>query len=179
MRNVFISLFAFLAVSTVTFADFIIPKIKTEIAEASFAQPKIKVSDGVEVKLGPWVDYNYYYNYSYIMHLNGQSYVEMTFNADEIDGNVALWFVHHSAMVNGHITYAPVSIVINGQVLEDHYVPNYGTWCYDTWNVTDYVKEGKNTIRITLANDAISQYWFNHIKFFTSDEEVPSYLRQY
>lgn len=162
MRKTLFAIFAMYAVSLSSFAQ-------TTLSEVSFVKPLLKATPNTDVDIGPWVMYNSTYGHSWIMHANGQSWIEIEFQKDaEIQGPASLFIAHLSANVGKH-NWAPVSIIINGKVLEDHYVPNNGNWIYDTWEIGEFLVDGKNKVRISLCNDAICNYWINSLRIIAED----------
>ena len=76
--------------------------------------------------------------------------------------NVELCLSHLSAMINGRPRGSPVRVFINGEVFEDALDPNSGGIVHHRLDVTDWVHEGTNVIKIRMLN-GLSQYWLNSL----------------
>jgi hypothetical protein len=57
--------------------------------------------------------------------------------------------------------YAPVSIEVNGEMIEHHYLPQVDAWREDFFPVA--LHEGTNSIVIRELNDATTVYWIQKL----------------
>ena len=66
--------------------------------------------------------------------------------------------------------YAPITIEINGMVIEDRYTPGVDKWIVtDIWEISAWLVNGKNSIRISIsADNKHAQCWIHDI---TVDEK--------
>lgn len=169
MRNLLFTFLALFAFSVSAQAE------GTKIAEAVFVNKNIKTIQGTTVKTGPGVAYNSAYGHSWVMHYNGASWFEISFEKHpSIKDPLILWLIHLSSDVHMDRlrNYAPVDILINGKVLEKHYVADSGNWIYDGWDITNLAVNGKNTIRINFCDDAICNYWLNGLVIFAEEKSL-------
>lgn len=134
---------------------------------ANFAQPAIQTT-GCSVRTGPGTKYNSTYGSSWIMHIRGSSYFEITF------GKYLSQFtaLKKSTLKLTHLTSAPgpcyISIVINGKTYKSSYMPPSHGWVYDGFDVSPFIIEGTNTLRLSLLNNAATNYWLNHFSMVYS-----------
>ena len=158
MRNVLLGLLCMLGVSTAVFSE-----TKYDV---SFEKAKIQTSpESISVDVGPGTYYNYYYGKSWLMHFSGTSFIEVSFDkASDANGQTLLYMKHLASQVNGD-WYSPITISINGDDFIERYNPNEkrSGWHEDTFDITDFIVEGRNTIRIHLDWDAIGNYWINKL----------------
>lgn len=131
---------------------------------ADFSKAAIGKSDNVsDVKVGPATYYNLYYGNSWLLHSVKSSFVEIDFDKPaDVKGKATLNLTHLASLVNGK-PYSPVNISINDNRFLDHYDPASGDWVYDSFDISDYLVDGTNKVKISLCMDAVGNYWINKI----------------
>ncbi len=96
-----------------------------------------------------------------------ESYVEISFETpdDFLKGEkeVELTLGHLSAMIRGSYRGSPIDIFVNGELFSHRHDPNSGKIVYDKFDITDWVQEGANTIKLQMLNGK-SQYWLNSLR---------------
>lgn len=181
LRNIILSAVAILTASSAAFAETPVirtddstvkngPTTQTVLAVASFANPQIK-AEKCTVRTGPYVGYNQYYGHSWLMHSGGWSYIEIEFEKPADSEPYVYYLTNHLSSLSSGGGYSPVSLSVNGQEFEHCFNPNWGNWVHDEWNISDYVVDGKNVIRISFCGDAATNYWINAAWIFTDTEE--------
>lgn len=107
--------------------------------------------------------YNRAYGNSWLLHCPGQSFlqVEADFHKDP-SRSYSLDLVHLSSLVNGQ-PLASVTIEVNGQVVKAGYNPNNGNYIKDSFDITPYLVEGKNVVRINFDANSRSNYWIQSL----------------
>lgn len=132
--------------------------------EVNFYEPTI-ISTNAEVQTGPGTSYNNYYQRSWRLLYPGSSYVQVDFNHSKTGFSaVNLVMVHLTSMTGGHNGYSPIDILINNQVFKSKYDVVDGNYKQDTFDITPYILEGKNTIRLNYCKEAITHYWIQNLK---------------
>jgi hypothetical protein len=100
------------------------------------------------------------------MTLVNRSFIEVSFTAPEGfrqgTKEVELHLAHLSAMIDGKHRGSPVRLLINGVVFENALDPDSGGIVHHRLNITDWVQEGTNRIKIQMLNGR-SQYWLNSL----------------
>ncbi len=113
--------------------------------------------------------------YGLLLQKPGQSWIEMSFDyMQEMSQQATLQIV---TFQNGFpdLRYAPVTITINGIVLESHYfetTPYFffsGNSSTEQWDISSYLMSGTNTIHISLCEDAQSDYWLEDLRITTKN----------
>jgi hypothetical protein len=127
-----------------------------------------------------------YHEKSWRMLTPGQSYLEGTFNLTSVPSGVMLDLIHltsYAAGVPGD-GYSPIDITINGNLFLDNYdvAQNHnGSHGFekDSWQISDYLNTGQNTIRIELEDNpwAYTHYWINTLSIYTGQKEVNRYIQ--
>jgi len=141
--------------------------LSAESFQVDFSKPAITITQpknlDVNVTTGPMTYFNSYYKESWILHGNGQSFIRVGFNNHLEEGTpVNLRLVHLSSISN-KVKYSPITIKVNGAVVVSNFSPEKGNYCTDSFDITQYVKKGTNTIRISLDDDAQTNYWISHL----------------
>ncbi len=144
-----------------------------EIFGVDFSQPRLSAQNA-EVQVGPGTGYNNYYKNSFIMNYSGLSFIDAKFNVAGGEAGQTLLFdmVHLTSMANGAAGingYSPINITINGKkyVFPDGqttYDPVDGNYKHDRFEVSNYLHEGENEIRIGFERDATTNYWIQSLK---------------
>lgn len=116
------------------------------------------------VKTGPGVYYNSYYKYSWIMHFNGQSYIDVTFTNNFPEGKTATLDLIHLSSMAGNTNYSPITITLNGNEVVKDYSPASPGYQPDSYEITPFVKTGENKIRISFGCNAVSNYWIQKLE---------------
>lgn len=149
------------------------------LADVNFSERDLTTTENVtDVTVGPKTHYNEAYGHSWILHRSGQSFIEITFNlsAEQAAEANILKLNHLSSLVRGQ-GFSPVDISVNDTMVREHYSPEYGTWCYERFPVEKGVfHEGANKIRISLRQDARTNYWVNAVS--VDSVENPVYSRR-
>ncbi len=103
--------------------------------------------------------YNEYYGNSWLLHHPGDSFIEVSseFTKDP-SRSYSLDLVHLSSLVNGE-SLAQITIEVNGQVITTGHNPNNGNFIRESFDITDYVVDGKNQVRISFDSNSQSNYW--------------------
>ncbi len=82
---------------------------------------------------------------------------------DKLDNrSYSLDLVHLSSLVNGE-AQTRITIEVNGHVVTSNYNPNNGNYIRESFDITDYLNDGKNTIKISLDGNAVSNYWIQSL----------------
>lgn len=146
----------------------VVPSLK-EVTEQGttytvrFKDKDIKHPEDMLVTFGPGLIYRGHF---LSMTLVNRSFVEVSFTTPEgfAEGTkeVELHLEHLSAMIDGQHRGSPVRILINGEVFEKSLDPDSGGIVHHRLNITDWVQEGANTIKIRMLNGR-SQYWLNSL----------------
>lgn len=125
-------------------------------------EPVIRHPEKVTITVGPGVYFTG--NHSWGMTYRNSSYIEISFEApaEHFGKEIELYMIHLAALVGGVHRNSPVDITINGKMFKHRYDPLSAGWVYDKWDITNWVVEGKNTLRIQLL-DGICQYWLNSL----------------
>ncbi len=156
MKQILFSFFATLFLVSSVYAQ-------TEY-QVDFSQPTIHKTPNIEIRVGPGTQYNSFYGNSWLMHYSGSSFIEFEFDKDYRDSDPAfLEITHLSSLVNGQ-PYSPISIYVNDQSFLPHHDPHNGNWIHERFDVTGWLKDGTNVIRLELDHDAITNYWIRDVK---------------
>lgn len=132
--------------------------------EVNFYEPTITLTNA-SVQTGPGSVYNSSYQRSWRMLYPGSSFIQVDFNHVKTGfSTVNLVMVHLTSMTGGHNGYSPIDILINGQVFKSKYDVVNGNYQQDTFDITSFVAEGNNTIRLNFCSGAITHYWIQNLK---------------
>lgn len=135
---------------------------------ADFSKPEIKTGN-CTVKTGPRTLFNKYYGNSWIMNQPNASYIEVSFNqpkqygGKDIYSKATLKMVHLTSMNGPKAGNSPVDILVNGTVIKKDYSPPSGNYLTDNFDVSQYMKDGQNVVRINFKN-ASTNYWINKLQ---------------
>lgn len=114
-----------------------------------------------------------FFNYSsLVLYVSGWSSVKVEFNLDanQITEELGLYFTHLSSDLHNGRYDSAIRILVNGQVLNEKYVPPSHDWIKeDYFDLSTMVKNkviraGANTVEVQLHNSAYSNYWIHCIK---------------
>ncbi len=152
------------------------------IGEVDFSKKK-HVDTNVTVKTGYGVVYNEKYGNSWIMHrggegedlsifgivvMPGRDFIETKIAIDKDPSKTyALELNHLSALCEGK-PLAKITIEVNGKVVKAGHKPNSGNYIIEQFDLTEYVINGNNTIKLKFDNDSRSCYWINHLSVLES-----------
>jgi hypothetical protein len=137
---------------------------QTRPIQATFFNSSIARTN-TEVQLGSGTTYNDTYRYNWIMTLRGTSFIQVDFNHTKTGfSTVLLFLVHLTSMTNGSGGFSPIDILINGQTYKSGFDVGSGYMKLDTFDITSYVTEGNNTIRLNYCTQAITHYWIQDLK---------------
>lgn len=99
--------------------------------------------------------------------LRNKSFLEISFETPDgfLEGSkeVELTLGHLSSMVQGSHRCSPIDIFVNGELFSHRHDPDSGKIVYDKFDITDWVQEGTNTIKLQMLNGR-SQYWLNSLR---------------
>ncbi len=136
-----------------------VPKI---LGEVDFSQ-RNHIDTNIQVNTGPGVYYNSYYDHSWLMHFNGASFIKAELNvAKDSTKTYTLDLNHLSSLVNGK-PLAKITIEVNDEVVVRGHNPNCGGYIHEQFDITNFLKDGKNEIKIKFDADSRSNYWINHL----------------
>ena len=80
----------------------------------------------------------------------GSGYIKVFFNKDSsVIGPISLNLTHYSR--------GPVKISVNGYVVEESYLIDMENWVIDDWEITPYIVDGENEIKIETLSDFVSK----------------------
>jgi hypothetical protein len=137
------------------------------LGEVDFSQ-KNHVDTNVLVTTGSGVGYNSYYGQSWLMNFRGASFIQAELNVvKDPSKTYTLDLNHLSSLVNGK-PLSKITIEVNGQVVVAGHNPNNGDYIHEKFDITKFVKDGKNEIKLKLDSDAYSNYWINHLTVLES-----------
>lgn len=107
--------------------------------------------------------YNQYYENSWLLHHPGYSYIEVSTDVAKLENrSYSLDLVHLSSLVNGE-PLAQITIEVNGQVIAAGHNPNDGNYIRESFDITPYIVDGKNQVRISFDADSQSNYWIQSL----------------
>lgn len=125
-------------------------------------------SSKTSIFMGP----NYNYRGQFLsLNYPGSSFVQIVFETPDdfptSKKGVELRLSHLAAMLAGNHCHAKIQVSINDQIFLPCFDPSDGKLSHDAFDMTDWVKEGKNTMHILLLKGP-SQYWLHdvNITFF-------------
>ena len=135
-----------------------------KIISVDFSNPAIQAQNAT-VETGQGTMFNDYYKGSWIMHYPGMSYIKINFNHQKTgNATVNLVLVHLTSMLNGSNGFAPIDILVNNTVYKSQYDVVNGNYQQDTFDITNLIAEGDNTIQLNFCNGARSNYWIRDFK---------------
>jgi hypothetical protein len=121
------------------------------------------IDTNMTVRLGRGVFYNSRYGESWVMHYAGRSSIQAVMDIEKDPSKTYTLDLNHlSSLVNGQ-PLAKITILVNRQVLVSGHNPNNGGYIHEKFDITKFVKNGHNSMQITLDLDAHSDYWINHL----------------
>ena len=105
-------------------------------------------------------DNNPYYKGSFRLLNPNQSFIEGTFSLDNRPGRAILTLKHLSSANQGSKLdgESPVTIMVNGNAVATNLDPGSHGYVKDSLEITKYVRQGDNTIRIQFENGS-THYW--------------------
>lgn len=105
-------------------------------------------------------DNNPHYKGSYRLLRPNESFIEGIFRLASKPGRVLLTLKHLSSLSSGRKLdgESPISIIVNGNPVVTRLDPGSHGYVKDTLEITKYVSEGENTIRIQYG-DGTTHYW--------------------
>lgn len=116
-----------------------------------------------------WMGYNYS---SLCFRIRGRSSVTVAFDLkkEHLTSELGLYLTHLSSDLHEGTYDSAITILINGQVYCNKYVPQSHDWIWDDeFDLSDFVRsgvlhEGINTVKIVLHPHSWSNYWLHSIK---------------
>jgi len=103
------------------------------------------------------------------MFLPGSSYIEISFTIDKLSlASVSLYLKHHSPRVYIFPPNSPISITVNGMVIEESFSPKQHEWTIDKWDITDFLVDGENSIQLKFLGGGASVYALSSLKVLTN-----------
>ncbi|HEC93429.1 MAG TPA: hypothetical protein ENI51_10650, partial [Candidatus Atribacteria bacterium] len=134
-----------------------------------FSTQTIKTSEGMQVSTHS-MDYNSNYDGSWLMHYAGSSSLTASFSISQVYSGAILRITHLTSYYQEDPRggYSPVDIEINGNLVADNYDPaenHNGSHDYveDAWQISQYLRTGNNTIRISFQSGAVTNYWIKQL----------------
>lgn len=107
--------------------------------------------------------YNEFYGNSWVLHYSNFSYLEVETEFKKLDNrSYSLDLLHLSSLVNGQ-PLSRITIEVNGQIVVTDHNPNNGNYTKESFDITDYLQDGKNSIKISLDGDSQSNYWIQSL----------------
>ena len=105
-------------------------------------------------------DNNPYYKGSFRLLNPNESFIEGTFSLDKKPGRAILTLKHLSSSNQGSKLdgESPVTIIVNGNPVVKNLDPGSHGYVKDSLEITKYVHEGDNAIRIQFENGS-THYW--------------------
>ncbi len=135
------------------------------------SKPKIVMGNCTCKYLEEDLSYNKSYGGSWVMNKPNQSFVEVTFhqpkqwNGKEIYSQATLEITHHSARTSdGSEGYSPIEITVNDRTLEEDYRPPSEKKELKSWDITEFMNDGSNFIRIKLKENAKCAYCIDKLQ---------------
>ncbi len=124
-----------------------------------FAYRNIPTTGEIRALVGPGVGFNRAYPWNWLMNVRGSSFIEVqpTLTAEEAGKKWNLGLSHLSSLPGN----SPVSIEVNGTMIEPHFLPFVDAWREDYFPVE--LREGQNSILIRLLDDADTNYWIQKL----------------
>lgn len=163
----------------VAFRETALPKT---IGEVDFSKNK-HVDTNVTVKTAYYVAYNEKYGNSWVMHnysetegisffgiwvMPGNDFIETKIAIDkDFSKTYTLVLNHLSALCEGKLL-AKITIEVNGKVVKAGHSPNNGNYITEQFDITEYVINGNNAIKLKFDKDSYSSYWINHLSVLES-----------
>jgi len=133
-----------------------------------FAYKNIPTTGAVRASVGPGVHFNFAYPWNWLMNFSGASFIEIypTLTKEEAEKKWKLGLSQLASLgwaPNGQRGFSPVSIAVNGEMIETHFLPQIDAWREDFFPVQ--LHEGENSIVIRLLVDATTNYWIQKVWF--------------
>jgi len=145
-----------------------------KLGEVDFSKSH-RIDTNIKVTTGPGVEYNgptfwnrRHYGNSWRMLSPGSSFIQADMNIQKDSAKTYTLDLNHlSSLVNGK-PLSKITIEVNGQVVTAGHNPNNGNYITEQFDITQFVKDGNNQIKLKLAHDAYSHYWINHLTVLES-----------
>lgn len=131
------------------------------LCTVDFHNPDIRANKAELSSFGAY--YNQYYGNSWLLHHPGQSYLQVATDINkDPNRSYSLDLVHLSSLVDGQ-PLAQITIEVNGQVVTTGYNPNNGNYIRDSFDITKYIVDGRNEVRISFDSTSESNYWIQSL----------------
>lgn len=134
-----------------------------------FSKPEI-ATGGCSVTYGSRVFFNQYYGNSWLMNHPGVSFIEVHFNQPKQYGGVDIYRTaklkmrHLTSMLWPAPGNSPIDIIVNGNKVKENYSPPSGDYLNEEWDITNYMNDGSNVIRINFREGATTNYWIQKLQ---------------
>ena len=121
------------------------------------------------VTYGPRVFYNAHYGNSWLMNHPNQSFIEVKFDQPKQFGGLDIYskatlkMVHLTSSLGAKAGSSPIDIIVNGQKIKGDYSPPSSNYLTDSWDITNYMKDGSNVVRLNFKS-AVTNYWINKLQ---------------
>lgn len=129
----------------------------------------VKNTGDLDVSMGQGVYYNSYYGGSWVMHNPGVSYLEVMFSRGEDERGCAKLTLNHLSSLVGNKYFSPVTLSVNGKTVASHFAPASFNYITDTFDLSGYLVNGENRLRISFDAGAIGNYWIKSLKVDIAD----------
>lgn len=135
---------------------------------ANFSKPEIETG-GCTVTHGPRVFFNQHYGNSWLMNQPNASFIEVRFDQPKKYGGADIYrkamlkMVHLTSMAYPRPGNSPIDIIVNGHKVKQDYSPPSGNYIAEAWDVTNYMVDGGNVVRINFKN-ATTNYWIQQLQ---------------
>jgi hypothetical protein len=155
------SSFSDLSTSFVTNTSSLTATARPPICTVDFHNESLSVNQaGLSMK-GAY--YNEHYGNSWLLHHPGYSSIDVTTDIKkDVRRDYSLDLVHLSSLVNGQ-SLSQITIEVNGQKVVSGYNPNNGNYIRDSFDITPYIVDGQNTVRISFDSSSRSNYWIQSL----------------
>jgi len=134
-----------------------------------FSKPEI-ATGGCTVTYGSQVFFNQYYGNSWLMNHPGVSFIEVQFNQPKQYGGVDIYrkaklkMRHLTSMLWPAPGNSPIDIIVNGNKVKEDYSPPSGDYLNEEWDITNYMNDGSNVIRLNFREGATTNYWIQKLQ---------------
>jgi hypothetical protein len=103
---------------------------------------------------------------NWVMHIPGESYIKLKFEKDKKSNGAATLYLTHTVPYVGRECYAPISILVNDQVVVSGFSPKSYQYMTDAFDITEFLQEGKNTVVLKFDPLAASNYWIKGLQIY-------------
>jgi hypothetical protein len=104
------------------------------------------------------------------MNHPGVSFIEVQFNQPKQYGGVDIYRTaklkmrHLTSMLWPAPGNSPIDIIVNGNKVKEDYSPPSGDYLNEEWDITNYMNDGSNVIRLNFKEGATTNYWIQKLQ---------------